>query len=86
MRAVWLGISSLKQHTIVRHFFLPWNPLETPFQFNGLALKQGEKFVHNLNVNQIKCVEVKLTKVRQDIEAQENKKRSYDNTFMGTHK
>ena len=57
-------------------FFFPWNPLETPFKFNGLALKQGEKFVHSLNVNQIKCVEVKFTKVRQDIEAQENKKRS----------
>ena len=36
----------------------------TLFQFNGLALKQGEKFVHSLNVKQIKGVEAKLTKVR----------------------
>ena len=29
----------------------------TPFQSNGLALKQGEIFVHNLNdVKLIKCV------------------------------
>ena len=35
------------------------------FQSNGLALKQGEKFVHSLNVKQIKCVEAKLTKVRR---------------------
>ena len=27
----------------------------TLFQSNGLALKQGEKFVHRLNVKQIKC-------------------------------
>ena len=33
----------------------------TLFQFNGLALKQGENFVHSLNVKQIKCVEAKLT-------------------------
>ena len=35
----------------------------TLFQSNGLALKQGEKFVHSLNVKQIKCVEAKLTKL-----------------------
>ena len=27
------------------------------FQSNGLSLKQGETFVHSLNVKQIKCVE-----------------------------
>ena len=46
----------------------------TLFQFNGLALKQGENFVHSLNVKQIKCVDAKLTKVRQDIEAPEHKR------------
>ena len=43
----------------------------TPFQSNGLALKQSKKFVHRLNVKQIKCVEAKLTKVRQDMETPE---------------
>ena len=56
----------------------------TLFQSIGLALKQGEKFVHSLNVKQIKCVEVKLTKVRQDREAPEHEKRSYDSIFKGT--
>ena len=42
----------------------------TLFQSNGLALKQGEKFVHSLNVKQIKCVEAKLTK---DMEAPASK-------------
>ena len=59
----------------------------TLFQSNGLALnEQGEKFVHSLNVKQIKCVEAKLTKVRQDMEAPENKRRSYESIFKGTHK
>ena len=39
----------------------------TLFQSNRLALKQGEKFVHSLKVKRIKCVEAKLTKVRQDM-------------------
>ena len=54
----------------------------TLFQSNGLALKQGEKFVLSLNVKQIKCVEANLTKVRQDMEAPEFKKRSYDSIFL----
>ena len=58
----------------------------TLFQFNGLALKQGENFVHSLNVKQIKCVEAKLTKVSQDIETPEHKRRSYDSIFKGIHK
>ena len=58
----------------------------TLFQSNGLALKLGEKFVHSLNVKQIKCEEAKLTKVRQDMETPEHKKRSYDNIFKGIHK
>ena len=53
----------------------------TLFQTNGLALKQGENFFHSLNVKQIKCVEAKLTEVRENKEALENKKRSYDRTF-----
>lgn len=56
------------------------------FQSNRLALKQGEKFVHSLNVKQIKCKEAKLTKVTQDMGSLENKKRSYDNIFKGIHK
>ena len=59
----------------------------TVFQSNGLALKQGEKFVHSFNVKRIKFVGAKLTKVRQDImEAPEHKKRSYDSIFKGIHK
>ena len=50
----------------------------TLFQSNGLALK------HSLNVKQIKCVEAKLTKVRQDMEAPEHKKRSYDSIFSNS--
>ena len=59
----------------------------TLFQSNGLALKQGEKFVQCLNAKQIKCVEAKL-QVRQDMEAPEHKKRSflYDSIFKGIHK
>ena len=56
----------------------------TLFQYNGLALKQGEKFVHDLNVKQIKCAEAKLTKVREDMETPEHKKRSYDSIFSNS--
>ena len=54
----------------------------TLFQSNGL----GAKIVKNLNVKQIKCVKANLTKVRQDMEALENKNRSYESTFKGIHK
>ena len=37
------------------------------FQFNGLALKQGEEFAHSFNVKQIEYIEAKLTKVTQDM-------------------
>ena len=57
----------------------------TLFQSNGLALKQGEKFVHSLNVKQIKCKEAKLTKVTQDMGSLENKKRSYDRAYIKQH-
>ena len=38
------------------------------FQFNGLALKQGEEFAHSFNVKQIEYIEAKLTKFTQDME------------------
>ena len=44
----------------------------------GLALKQGEEFAHSFNIKQVECIEAKLTKVTQDMEALENKKRSCD--------
>ena len=58
----------------------------TLFLVYGLSLKEGENFVHSLNAKQIKYVEATLTKFRQDMEALENKKRSYDRTFKGIHK
>jgi len=58
----------------------------TLFQSNGLALKQGEEFAHSFRVKHIRCIEAKLTKVTQDMEALENKKRSYDSLFKGIHK
>ena len=58
----------------------------TVFQSNGLALKQGEEFAHSFNVIQIECIEAKLTKTTQDMEALENKKRVYDSIFRGIHK
>ena len=51
----------------------------------GLLLKQGDKLFHSLNVKQIECVETKLTKARQDMEAPEHK-RSYDSILKGIHK
>ena len=50
---------------------------------HGLALKQGEEFAHSFNVKQIKCIEAKLTKVTQDMEALENIKGTYDIIFKG---
>ena len=54
----------------------------TLFQSNGFALSQGEEFAHCFNVNQIECLEAKLTKVTQDMEALENKRRSYDSIII----
>ena len=56
-------------------------PFGTLLQSNGLALKQGEEFAHSFNVKQLKCIEPKLTKVTQDYQVIENKKRSYDSIF-----
>ena len=55
----------------------------TLFQSNWLALKQGEEFAHSFNLKQIKCIEAKLTKVTQDMEALENKKSNYNSIFKG---
>ena len=46
----------------------------TLFQPNGLTLKQGEEFAHNINVEQIKSIEAKLLKVKQDVETLEENK------------
>ena len=54
----------------------------TLFQSSGLPFKQGEEFAHTFNVKQIKCVEAKLTKVTQDMEALEIR-RGYDSIFKG---
>ena len=51
-----------------------------------MGLLEGEEFAQSFKVKQIKCIESKLTKVTQDMEALENKKRSYDRTFKGKHK
>ena len=48
--------------------------------------KYWKLFPATLNVKQIKCVEAKLTKVRQDMEAPEHKKRSYESIFKGIQK
>ena len=50
----------------------------TLFQSIRLALKQGQEIVHSFNIEKIKCIEAKLTKVTQDMEALENKKRNND--------
>ena len=55
----------------------------TLFQSNGLALKQGDEFADSFNVKQTECIEAKLTKVTQDIEALENKKSNYNSIFKG---
>ena len=57
----------------------------TLFQSNGLALKVGRR-IYSFNVKQIECIDDKLIKVTQDMEALENKKTSYDSTFKGIHK
>ena len=49
----------------------------TLFQPNGLTLKQGEEFTHDFNVEQIKCIEAKLLKVKQDMEMLEENKKSF---------
>ena len=57
----------------------------TLFQSNGLALKVGWR-IYSFNIKQIECIDAELIKVTQDMEALENKKRSYDSIFKGIHK
>ena len=45
----------------------------TLFQSNGLSLKQGKESAHSFHVKQINCIETKLMKVTQDMEALENR-------------
>ena len=46
-------------------------------QPNGFALKEGEEFAYNFNVGQIKSIEAKLLKVKQDVETLEENKTSF---------
>ena len=55
------------------------------FQPNGLTLKQGEEFAH-FNVEQIKCIEAKLLKVKQDMEMLEENKKSFHPIYKGIRK
>ena len=55
----------------------------TLFQPNGLTLKQGEEFAHNFNVEQIKSIEAKLLKVKQDVETLEENKTSFHTIYKG---
>ena len=50
------------------------------------CFQQGENFFNGLNVKQIKCIEAKLAKPTQHIEALETKKKSCDSIFKGVHK
>ena len=54
-------------------------------QPNGLTLKQGEEFAHDFNVEQIKCIEAKLLKVKQDMEMLEENKKSFHTIYKGIH-
>ena len=58
----------------------------TLFQPNGLTLKQGKEFAHDFNVEQIKCIEAKLLKVKQDMEMLEENKKSFHTIYKGIHK
>ena len=57
----------------------------TLFQPNGLTLKQGE-FANNFNVEQIKSIEAKLLKVKQDVETLEENKTSFHTIYDGINK
>ena len=58
----------------------------TLFQSTGLILKQGEKFAHDFNVKQIKCVEAKVQKVTRNTKTLEESKDSFHSTFKGLHR
>lgn len=58
----------------------------TLFETNGLILKQGEEFAHDFNVEQIKFVEAKLLKVKQDMEMLGENKKCFHTLNKGIHK
>lgn len=52
----------------------------------GLPCSKEKKFAHDLNVEQIKCIEAKLLKVKQDMEMLEENKKSFHTVYKGKHK
>ena len=52
----------------------------------GLPWSEEKKFAHDLNVEQIKCIEAKLVKVKQDMEMLEENKKSFHTVYKGKHK
>lgn len=58
----------------------------TLFQTNGLILKQGDEFAYDFNLEQIKFVEGKLLKVKQDMEKLEENKKCFHTLYNGIHK
>jgi len=58
----------------------------TLFETNGLILKQGEEFAHDFNVEQIKFVEAKLLKIKQDMEMLGENKKCFHTLNKGIHK
>lgn len=58
----------------------------TLFQTNGIILKQGDEFAYDFNLEQIKFVEGKLPKVKQDMEMLEENKKCFHTLYNGIHK
>ena len=58
----------------------------TLFQTNGLILKQGDEFAYDFNLEQIKFVQGKLLKVKQDMEMLEENKKCFHTLYNGIHK
>ena len=52
----------------------------------GLPCSKEKKFAHDLNVEQIKCIEAKLPKVKQDMEMLGENKKSFHTIYKGIHK
>ena len=53
----------------------------TLFQPKGITLTQREEFAHDFNVEQIKSIEAKLLKVKQDMETLEENKKSFHTIY-----
>ena len=56
------------------------------FEPNVLHLKQGEEFARDFNVEQIKSIEAKLLKVKQDMGTLEGNKKNFHTIYKGIHK